>query len=171
MGILSSILEDSFETNDESLNTWDDDQEYVDDIDVNESAAMFIDEMDDGSGFDGFGVDKINRPSGHGLSVGVSAQDAFANATDGGLDCSIDLSYHDAFDESDGSGFEKDAFLFSEADECTPVDPNTIPHYNSEDDQYSPSMDNEISMDGVDLAELVDDDTVTESATGWDDLY
>ena len=143
-------------------------------FDVNESAFDSIfNESDDGSGFDGFGVDKIDRPSKSGLVTGVDAATKFANATDGGLDCSVDLSYHDAFGESDNSGFEKDASLVMEdGSESIPVDPTTIPHHDLEDDQYSDSLDGS-EVDGASPAELAadDDSSFGESATGWDDLY
>lgn len=185
MSIFEGLLhEDTWHKN-EPHDTWDDGQdtsgfdtnttsndEDKDDTDVNESAEVFT-ESDDESGFDGFGVDKIDRPSKSGLVTGVDAATKFANATDGGLDCSVDLSYHDAFGESDNSGFEKDASLVMEDGfESIPVDPTTIPHHDLEDDQYSDSLD-EPEVDGASPAELAadDDSSFGESATGWDDLY
>ena len=115
MSIFEDLLHEDTWHKDEPHDTWDDSQdtsgfdtnttsedEDKDDTDVNESADVFT-ESDDESGFDGFGVDKIDRPSKSGLTTGVDAATKFANATDGGLDYSIDLSYHDAFGESDNS--------------------------------------------------------------------
>lgn len=180
MSIFEDLLHEDTWHKDEPNDTWDDDQaqnmtndEDKNDDNVNESAFdSFFNESDD-SGFDGFGVDKIDRPSRSGLVTGVDAATKFANATDGGLDCSIDLSYHDAFGESDNSGFEKDASLVMEdGSESIPVDPTTIPHHDLEDDQYSDSLD-EPEVDGASPAELAadDDNSFGESATGWDDLY
>lgn len=180
MSIFEDLLHEDTWHKDEPNDTWDDDQaqnmsndEDKNDDNVNESAFdSFFNESDD-SGFDGFGVDKIDRPSKSGLVTGVDAATKFANATDGGLDCSIDLSYHDAFGESDNSGFEKDASLVMEdGSESIPVDPTTIPHHDLEDDQYSDSLD-EPEVDGASPAELAadDDSSFGESATGWDDLY
>lgn len=181
MSIFEDLLHEDTWHKDEPNDTWDDDQaqnmsndEDKNDDNVNESAFdSFFNESDDGSGFDGFGVDKIDRPSKSGLVTGVDAATKFANATDGGLDCSVDLSYHDAFGESDNSGFEKDASLVMEdGSESIPVDPTTIPHHDLEDDQYSDSLD-EPEVDGASPAELAadDDSSFGESATGWDDLY
>ena len=181
MSIFEDLLHEDTWHKDEPNDTWDDDQaqnmsndEDKNDDNVNESAFDSIfNESDDGSGFDGFGVDKIDRPSKSGLVTGVDAATKFANATDGGLDCSIDLSYHDAFGESDNSGFEKDASLVMEdGSESIPVDPTTIPHHDLEDDQYSDSLDDS-EVDGASPAELAadDDSSFGESATGWDDLY
>lgn len=181
MSIFEDLLHEDTWHKDEPNDTWDDDQaqnmsndEDKNDDNVNESAFDSIfNESDDGSGFDGFGVDKIDRPSKSGLVTGVDAATKFANATDGGLDCSIDLSYHDAFGESDNSGFEKDASLVMEdGSESIPVDPTTIPHHDLEDDQYSDSLDGS-EVDGASPAELAadDDSSFGESATGWDDLY
>lgn len=181
MSIFEDLLHEDTWHKDEPNDTWDDDQaqnmsndEDKNDDNVNESAFDSIfNESDDGSGFDGFGVDKIDRPSKSGLVTGVDAATNFANATDGGLDCSIDLSYHDAFGESDNSGFEKDASLVMEdGSESIPVDPTTIPHHDLEDDQYSDSLDGS-EVDGASPAELAadDDSSFGESATGWDDLY
>ena len=181
MSIFEDLLHEDTWHKDEPNDTWDDDQaqnmsndEDKNDDNVNESAFDSIfNESDDGSGFDGFGVDKIDRPSKSGLVTGVDAANKFANATDGGLDCSIDLSYHDAFGESDNSGFEKDASLVMEdGSESIPVDPTTIPHHDLEDDQYSDSLDDS-EVDGASPAELAadDDSSFGESATGWDDLY
>lgn len=181
MSIFEDLLHEDTWHKDEPNDTWDDDQaqnmsndEDKNDDNVNESAFDSIfNESDDGSGFDGFGVDKIDRPSKSGLVTGVDAATKFANATDGGLDCSVDLSYHDAFGESDNSGFEKDASLVMEdGSESIPVDPTTIPHHDLEDDQYSDSLD-EPEVDGASPAELAadDDSSFGESATGWDDLY
>ena len=180
MSIFEDLLHEDTWHKDEPNDTWDDDQaqnmsndEDKNDDNVNESAFdSFFNESDD-SGFDGFGVDKIDRPSKSGLVTGVDAATKFANATDGGLDCSVDLSYHNAFGESDNSGFEKDASLVMEdGSESIPVDPTTIPHYDLEDDQYSDSLD-EPEVDGASPAELAadDDSSFGESATGWDDLY
>ena len=185
MSIFEDLLHEDTWHKDEPHDTWDDSQdtsgfdtnttsedEDKDDTDVNESTDVFT-ESDDESGFDGFGVDKIDRPSKSGLTTGVDAATKFANATDGGLDCSIDLSYHDAFGESDNSGFEKDASLVMEdGSESIPVDPTTIPHHDLEDDQYYDSLD-EPEVDGASPAELAadDDSSFGESATGWDDLY
>ena len=180
MSIFEDLLHEDTWHKDEPNDTWDDDQaqnmsndEDKNDDNVNESAFdSFFNESDD-SGFDGFGVDKIDRPSKSGLVTGVDAATKFANATDGGLDCSIDLSYHDAFGESDNSGFEKDASLVMEdGSESIPVDPTTIPHHDLEDDQYSDSLD-EPEVDGASPAELAadDDSSFGESSTGWDDLY
>lgn len=180
MSIFEDLLHEDTWHKDEPNDTWDDDQaqnmsndEDKNDDNVNESAFdSFFNESDD-SGFDGFGVDKIDRPSKSGLVTGVDAATKFANATDCGLDCSIDLSYHDAFGESDNSGFEKDASLVMEdGSESIPVDPTTIPHHDLEDDQYSDSLD-EPEVDGASPAELAadDDSSFGESATGWDDLY
>lgn len=180
MSIFEDLLHEDTWHKDEPNDTWDDDQaqnmsndEDKNDDNVNESAFdSFFNESDD-SGFDGFGVDKIDRPSKSGLVTGVDAATKFANATDGGLDCSVDLSYHDAFGESDNSGFEKDASLVMEdGSESIPVDPTTIPHHDLEDDQYSDSLD-EPEVDGASPAELAadDDSSFGESATGWDDLY
>ncbi len=180
MSIFEDLLHEDTWHKDEPNDTWDDDQaqnmsndEDKNDDNVNESAFdSFFNESDD-SGFDGFGVDKIDRPSKSGLVTGVDAATKFANATDGGLDCSIDLSYHDAFGESDNSGFEKDASLVMEdGSESIPVDPTTIPHHDLEDDQYSDSLDDS-EVDGASPAELAadDDSSFGESATGWDDLY
>ena len=181
MSIFEDLLHEDTWHKDEPNDTWDDDQaqnmsndEDKNDDNVNESAFDSIfNESDDGSGFDGFGVDKIDRPSKSGLVTGVDAATKFVNATDGGLDCSVDLSYHDAFGESDNSGFEKDASLVMEdGSESIPVDPTTIPHHDLEDDQYSDSLD-EPEVDGASPAELAadDDSSFGESATGWDDLY
>lgn len=181
MSIFEDLLHEDTWHKDEPNDTWDDDQaqnmsndEDKNDDNVNESTFDSIfNESDDGSGFDGFGVDKIDRPSKSGLVTGVDAATKFANATDGGLDCSIDLSYHDAFGESDNSGFEKDASLVMEdGSESIPVDPTTIPHHDLEDDQYSDSLDDS-EVDGASPAELAadDDSSFGESATGWDDLY
>lgn len=181
MSIFEDLLHEDTWHKDEPNDTWDDDQaqnmsndEDKNDGNVNESAFDSIfNESDDGSGFDGFGVDKIDRPSKSGLVTGVDAATKFANATDGGLDCSVDLSYHDAFGESDNSGFEKDASLVMEdGSESIPVDPTTIPHHDLEDDQYSDSLDDS-EVDGASPAELAadDDSSFGESATGWDDLY
>mgnify|MGYP006983174768 FL=1 len=181
MSIFEDLLHEDTWHKDEPNDTWDDDQaqnmsndEDKNDDNVNESTFDSIfNESDDGSGFDGFGVDKIDRPSKSGLVTGVDAATKFANATDGGLDCSIDLSYHNAFGESDNSGFEKDASLVMEdGSESIPVDPTTIPHHDLEDDQYSDSLD-EPEVDGASPAELAadDDSSFGESATGWDDLY
>ena len=181
MSIFEDLLHEDTWHKDEPNDTWDDDQaqnmsndEDKNDDNVNESAFdSFFNESDDGSGFDGFGVDKIDRPSKSGLVTGVDAATKFAKATDGGLDCSVDLSYHDAFGESDNSGFEKDASLVMEdGSESIPVDPTTIPHHDLEDDQYSDSLD-EPEVDGASPAELAadDDSSFGESATGWDDLY
>lgn len=166
--------------NDEPQDTWDDSQDQSgfddnkdeDNTDVNESADVFDEfDIDDESGFDGFGVDKISRPSKSGLATGVDAMTQFANATDGGLNCSVDLSYHDAFGE-DTSGFEKDADLVVESDEDIPTDPSTVPSFEFEDDNFEPSLDNESLVNGVSPAELADDDdSFEESATGWNDLY
>lgn len=180
MSIFEDLLHEDTWHKDEPNDTWDDDQaqnmsndEDKNDDNVNESTFdSFFNESDD-SGFDGFGVDKIDRPSKSGLVTGVDAATKFANATDGGLDCSVDLSYHDAFGESDNSGFEKDASLVMEdGSESIPVDPTTIPHHDLEDDQYSDSLD-EPEVDGASPAELAadDDSSFGESATGWDDLY
>lgn len=180
MSIFEDLLHEDTWHKDEPNDTWDDDQaqnmsndEDKNDDNVNESAFdSFFNESDD-SGFDGFGVDKIDRPSKSGLVTGVDAATKFANATDGGLDCSVDLSYHDAFGESDNSGFEKDASLVMEdGSESIPVDPTTIPHHDLEDDQYSDSLD-EPEVGGASPAELAadDDSSFGESATGWDDLY
>lgn len=180
MSIFEDLLHEDTWHKDEPNDTWDDDQaqnmsndEDKNDDNVNESAFdSFFNESDD-SGFDGFGADKIDRPSKSGLVTGVDAATKFANATDGGLDCSIDLSYHDAFGESDNSGFEKDASLVMEdGSESIPVDPTTIPHHDLEDDQYSDSLDDS-EVDGASPAELAadDDSSFGESATGWDDLY
>lgn len=172
MSIFEDLLHEDTWHKDEPNDTWDD--EDKNDDNVNESAFDSIfNESDDGSGFDGFGVDKIDRPSKSGLVTGVDAATKFANATDGGLDCSVDLSYHDAFGESDNSGFEKDASLVMEdGSESIPVDPTTIPHHDLEDDQYSDSLDDS-EVDGASPAELAadDDSSFGESATGWDDLY
>lgn len=181
MSIFEDLLHEDTWHKDEPNDTWDDDQaqnmsndEDKNDDNANESAFDSIfNESDDGSGFDGFGVDKIDRPSKSGLVTGVDAATKFANATDGGLDCSIDLSYHDAFGESDNSGFEKDASLVMEdGSESIPVDPTTIPHHDLEDDQYSDSLDGS-EADVASPAELAadDDSSFGESATGWDDLY
>ena len=181
MSIFEDLLHEDTWHKDEPNDTWDDDQaqnmsndEDKNDDNVNESAFdSFFNESDDGSGVDGFGVDKIDRPSKSGLVTGVDAATKFANATDGGLDCSVDLSYHDAFGESDNSGFEKDASLVMEdGSESIPVDPTTIPHHDLEDDQYSDSLD-EPEVDRASPAELAadDDSSFGESATGWDDLY
>lgn len=180
MSIFEDLLHEDTWHKDEPNDTWDDDQaqnmsndEDKNDDNVNESTFDSIFNESDDSGFDGFGVDKIDRPSKSGLVTGVDAATKFANATDGGLDCSVDLSYHDAFGESDNSGFEKDASLVMEdGSESIPVDPTTIPHHDLEDDQYSDSLD-EPEVDGASPAELAadDDSSFGESATGWDDLY
>ena len=106
------------------------------------------------------------------LRTSMPKSDNLARIADD-LDCSVDLSYHDAFGESDNSGFEKDASLVMEdGSESIPVDPTTIPHHDLEDDQYSDSLD-EPEVDGASPAELAadDDSSFGESATGWDDLY
>jgi len=188
MSIFEGLLHEDTWHKDEPHDTWDDSQdtsgfdtntstdstEEENKNDENESTEdLFFNESDDESGFDGFGVDKIDRPSKSGLTTGVAAATKFANATDGGLDCSIDLSYHDAFGESDNSGFEKDADLVMEdATESIPVDPTTVPQHDLECDQYTDSLD-EPEVDGASPAELAadDDSSFGESATGWDDLY
>ena len=66
--------------------------------------------------------------------------------------------------------FEKDASLVNESEEI-PVDPNTIPQFNNEDDNFEASFDDGSYVDGASPAELAEDDSIDESTTGWDDLY
>ena len=52
-----------------------------------------------------------------------------------------------------------------------PVDPNTIPQFNNEDDNFEASFDDGSYVDVASPAELAEDDSIDESTTGWDDLY
>lgn len=182
MSIFNSLLHEDTWHKDEPHNTWDDSQEQDDnsgfgdtasDIKhkqnsfADESADVFEESTED-SGFDGFGVDKLGRPAKYGLDAGIAAADQFADASDG-KDTDVDLSFHDSFHE-DFSGFEKDASLVNESEEV-PVDPNTIPQFNNEDDNFEASFDDGSYADGASPAELAEDDSIDESTTGWDDLY
>lgn len=131
----------------------------------------------DNSGFvaeEDYGIIKMQKPSKEGLAAGISAADQFAVASDG-RDTDVKLSFHDAFPKDD-SGFEKDANPVSESDEGDVVDSNTIPAVNAEEDQFSSDDDiNDSHIGDMSASELASDEdyeeSLGESATGWDDLF
>lgn len=139
---------------------------------TNEDIGMPVDE----SGFD-FGVDKTNLPEEEGFEAARTAAEKFATATDGkkedvDIDLSIDLSM-----PKDVSGFSESSI---EDDECEMdcVDPATIPAVPAEEDQFSDDGDEGEGGSTPSDAELaanddvvVDDESIEESATDWNDLF
>lgn len=133
---------------------------------------------------DEFGELKLDKPETEGLGAAQDAAEQFSDASDG-QDTDIDLAIDEEFPE-DTSGFDEEADVstmntFSGPVE-EPVDPETIPADAKEADQFSEPDDIEVkaevpaveddSENMVSDAELAaDDDLVSESFTGWDDLF
>lgn len=144
---------------------------YEESTNTNEDIGMPVDE----SGFD-FGVDKTNLPEKEGFEAAHAAAEKFATATDGkkedvDVDLSIDLSM-----PKDVSGFSESSI----EDECEMdcVDPATIPAVPAEEDQFSDAGDEGEGSSNPSDAELaanddvvVDDESIEESATDWNDLF
>ena len=131
----------------------------------------------DESGFDDgvFGVDKMERPSEEGFEAARKAANAFTNASDG-ENTDVDMNMNIAMPK-DISGFSE-SFDVEGCEDCSNVDPNTIPAIPEEKDQFSEPSDGEAAVGAVSDAELASDDddiigegSFEESATGWDDLF
>ena len=133
---------------------------------------------------DEFGELKLDKPETEGLGAAQDAAEQFSDASDG-QDTDVDLAIDEEFPK-DTSGFDEEADVstmntFSGPVE-EPVDPETIPADAKEADQFSEPDDIEVkaevpaveddSENMVSDAELAtDDDLVSESFTGWDDLF
>ena len=133
----------------------------------------------DESGFDDgvFGIDKMERPSEEGFEAARKAANAFTNASDG-ANTDVDMNMNIALPK-DTSGFNESFDVEGcEGENCSNVDPNTIPAIPEEKDQFSEPSDDEAAVGSVSDAELASDDddiigegSFEESATGWDDLF
>lgn len=145
---------------------------YVEPTVEHKDIEMPVDE----SGFeDGvYGVLKTEHPSEEGFKAAAKAADDFGNASDGGQDVDIDLNIDIALPK-DVSGFDE-SFDVECGEEEVPVDPNTIPAVPEEKDQFAEPEEGEAVIGSVSDAELAADDdigdeSIEESATGWDDLF